>query len=815
MALAPSIGIVELLALLLFGGGFLGLPFSVPPLPPDPVVERSAPDTCLVHVALRGVAAPDATSANETERLLADEEVRAFLTDFARMAGTTVRALADRQGAGDVAGAAETVALVFATRPASFSVESIEVQPGAAPTVKASLVVSLGAQRDAFGTAVETLVTAALGEGPEAVTVAGRPWRRMAAGPDGPTVTWGFDGTTFIATVGEGTLEALLTRLGDDRRVAPDWKAAIEKRLTVARPGTLAYVDAAAVRKIVAAAGGPDVGKALASTGLDGLDVIAAVSGLSEKGVVSSTWLGLRGRPEGLFAVPAGKPLTAADLAPVPADAVIAQAWKLDLSATLAAVLDGVAKADPEAAEEARRGLEQFRAVAGLDLDRHLLKPLGDTWRVFLLPGGGPLLPQVAVSVSVRDRKTLERTHAALLRLLREASAAPGSGIAVAVRQVPYRGTTLHCLEGAPGTPLPLTPTWCITDDALTITISPQLMRTLLARPAGDRGLGGVPEVAAAVEKGGGALLGYLEPRALVGSLCSLYEMAAGVAKPMAAAEGIAVDPPQLPPMSAIAPHVWPTVTIVRRVGGEGIIAESEGTLPLGPLSSGNVLIGGSPATSAVLVGLLLPAVQSAREAARRAQGMNNMKQLLLAMHMDAAAKDCLPAQAIVDGEGKPLLSWRVELLPYLEQKDLYDQFRRDEPWDSDHNRKLLERMPDVFKAPGAADAVPGMTTYVMPTGPGTLFPRPDATPRFATIADGMSNTLALVEVNADHAVPWTKPADMAVADDPVAPLQGIRPGGFLAGFADGSVRLLPDTIDAAKLLALLTPDGGEPVSPD
>jgi hypothetical protein len=814
MALAPSIGIVELLALLFFGGGFLGLPFSVPPLPPDPVIERSAPDACLVHVALRGVAAPDATATNETERLLADAEVREFLTNFARMVGSAVRALAERQGAGDVAAAAESVALVLATRPASFSVESIAMQPGEPPNVKASLVVGAGPQGDAFGVAVEKLVSS-LPLQPETVTVAGKRWRRVAAGPGGPTVTWGFDGPTFIATIGEGTLEELLARLGDDRRGVPAWKADVEKRLPVARLGTLAYIDAAAVLKLVAAAGGPDVATTLASTGLDGLDVIAAVSGLSETGVVSSTWLGLRGRPEGLFASPSGKPLTAADLGPVPADAMIAQAWKLDLSATLAAVLEGVAKTDPKAAEEARRGLEQFRAVAGLDLDRHLLKPLGDTWRIFLLPGGGPLLPQVAVSVSVRDRKSLERTHTALLRLLREAAAAPGSGIAVTVRQVPYRGTTLHCLEGAPGTPLPLTPTWCITDDALTLTISPQLMRTLLARPVGDRGLGAVPEVAAAVEKGGGVLLGYLEPRALVGSLCSLYEMAAGVAKPMAAAEGIAIDPPQLPPMSAIAPYVRPTVSIVRRVGGEGIVAESEGTLPLGPLSSGNVLIGGSPATSAVLVGLLLPAVQAAREAARRVEGMNNIKQLLLAMHMEAAARDCFPAPAIVDAEGKPLLSWRVALLPYLEQRELYDQFRRDEPWDSEHNRKLLERMPDLFKAPGAADAEPGMTTYVMPTGPGTLFPRADSTPRFATIADGMSNTLALVEVNADHAVPWTKPADVAIEDDPVAPFQGIRPGGFLAGFADGSVRLLPDTLDAAKLRALLTPDGGEPITPD
>src|SRR5205814_7143349 len=122
------------------------------------------------------------------------------------------------------------------------------------------------------------------------------------------------------------------------------------------------------------------------------------------------------------------------------------------------------------------------------------------------------------------------------------------------------------------------------------------------------------------------------------------------------------------------------------------------------------------------------------------------------------------PQPAIYGKDGKPLLSWRVAILPYIEQDQLYKQFKLDEPWDSDHNKKLLDKMPKTFEIP-EAKAKPGHTFYQVFTGPETVFPL-DATKKLrfpASFTDGTSNTLAIVE--AANPVPWTKPEDIPLTE--------------------------------------------------
>ena len=102
----------------------------------------------------------------------------------------------------------------------------------------------------------------------------------------------------------------------------------------------------------------------------------------------------------------------------------------------------------------------------------------------------------------------------------------------------------------------------------------------------------------------------------------------------------------------------------------------------------------------AVLIALLLPAVQAAREAARRSQCVNNLKQIGLAMHNYHAQQNKFPGAAITNKQGKPLLSWRVAILPLLDQQGLYEKFKLDEPWDSPHNRALLTSI--LFRLPSS-----------------------------------------------------------------------------------------------------------------
>jgi hypothetical protein len=183
--------------------------------------------------------------------------------------------------------------------------------------------------------------------------------------------------------------------------------------------------------------------------------------------------------------------------------------------------------------------------------------------------------------------------------------------------------------------------------------------------------------------------------------------------------------------------------------------------------------------------------------AAAAERGMNGMKQVLLAMHNYHDAKRSLPAAAITAPDGKALLSWRVAILPYLEQDTLYKQFRLNEPWDSPANRPLLAQMPAVYQ--GTLVGNDNKTSFKVFVGGGALFDLRQGR-RLSAVADGTSNTLAVVEAGAP--VEWTKPDDIPF-DGRTAPRLASPTGGdtILAATADGAVRMLsltrngPDTI--------------------
>jgi beta-lactamase regulating signal transducer with metallopeptidase domain len=218
---------------------------------------------------------------------------------------------------------------------------------------------------------------------------------------------------------------------------------------------------------------------------------------------------------------------------------------------------------------------------------------------------------------------------------------------------------------------------------------------------------------------------------------------------------------------------------------------------------------------AATIKNVLIPAGQDARAAARRTQSMNNMKQLMLAMHNYHAANDHFPPAVVIGPDGKTPHSWRVELLPYLEQVELYNEYKMNEPWDSPANRKVLEACPRIFTFPGS-EAGNTNSAYFALTGPETIMPTEGKGVGIATITDGTSNTIALVEAQRD--IPWTKPEDIPFdSNQPPPKLGGFFPeaAGFNVGFADGSVRFIKDSINAVVLRALITKAGGEVIARD
>ncbi|VTU02151.1 Secreted protein containing DUF1559 OS=Rhodopirellula sallentina SM41 GN=RSSM_03172 PE=4 SV=1: SBP_bac_10 [Gemmataceae bacterium] len=216
-----------------------------------------------------------------------------------------------------------------------------------------------------------------------------------------------------------------------------------------------------------------------------------------------------------------------------------------------------------------------------------------------------------------------------------------------------------------------------------------------------------------------------------------------------------------------------------------------------------------------VMVGLLLPAVQKVRGAAARMTSSNNLKQIAIAVHNYHDTYQRFPSD-ITDKNGKPLLSWRVAILPFLEQDALYKQFKLDEPWDSENNKKASQAVVKVYLSPQAPLANPaGLTHYRGFAGPGTAF-EPGKQITLAAMADGTSNTLMVVET-AD-AVEWAKPNDIPF--DPKKPFPKLTSvtgdDKILAAMCDGSVRVLDlKRLTEATLKAAVTCNGGEILGKD
>jgi hypothetical protein len=210
------------------------------------------------------------------------------------------------------------------------------------------------------------------------------------------------------------------------------------------------------------------------------------------------------------------------------------------------------------------------------------------------------------------------------------------------------------------------------------------------------------------------------------------------------------------------------------------------------------------------LITILATALQ---EQIRRNSNSNSFKQILLAIHnYYDVYKSFPPRMEVRDENGKSGLSWRVHLLPFLEQNQLYEQFHLDEPWDSPHNKRLIKSMPPVFdnKLLGVK---PGHTTFLAPVGEGTVFGG-DKPAKFRNITDGTSNTVILVEVKRASAVPWTAPKDYEF--DPADPGRELFVDAderFLAGFADGSVQKLRKNVEPNLLLRLFQMGDGHPIN--
>jgi len=224
---------------------------------------------------------------------------------------------------------------------------------------------------------------------------------------------------------------------------------------------------------------------------------------------------------------------------------------------------------------------------------------------------------------------------------------------------------------------------------------------------------------------------------------------------------------------------------------------------------------------SGTLVALLLPAMQAAPEAARRTQCNNNLKNISLALQNYHDTYKTLPPAYIPDKDGKPMHSWRVLILPFMEQRALHERYNFDEPWNSPNNLAVTNTVIPVYTCPSCLpsgdSAGSTETNYMVITGRGTVFDGTKAA-RFSDITDGTANTILLVEV-VGTGINWAEPVDLDVGNMQFPNVTGgstspdsHHPGGLNAALCDGTVHFLSETMRHQVFDALITKGGGEPI---
>ncbi|HQR07047.1 MAG TPA: DUF1559 domain-containing protein [Gemmatales bacterium] len=257
---------------------------------------------------------------------------------------------------------------------------------------------------------------------------------------------------------------------------------------------------------------------------------------------------------------------------------------------------------------------------------------------------------------------------------------------------------------------------------------------------------------------------------------------------------------------------------------------------------------------SILTTGVIMPLVLYARvlptvmQGQRQSDSMRKLKRIIDAMHQYHDLHGRFPPAVVFNKDGKPLLSWRVLLLPQLGHAELYEKFKLDEAWDSPRNKPLLSQMPDVFTPLGESNRPKDFTTHFLVfDGPGAayvttgrpawfddemnrartpsfqIFPqRPGEQPIYNfggrtsifTIMDGPANTILIVE--ADERVPWSKPQDLPYdPNKPLPRLGGHYQGDFVIALADGAVRMVSKRVSERSIRDAITSNGGEVPQPD
>lgn len=677
--------------------------------------------------------------------------------------------------------------------------------------------------------------------------------RMITAGkiPDSPLdIAWWAEKGHLLIFVGLGGVGPALD-LADGNRAAITehryWKAHVQAEAGYA-VNQRGWLDTALLQEMFGAFPLPPMGGAAADKeirvrdilnvlGLEQLQGVLLRSGYDGRSLVYEQMIDAPGPRKGLLSLIDQEAITLQALPRVPVSHNGLLAVSCDLEQAFVTGVgmfrEFITLVDPRELDDLEQALGQLDSMLGIRLQQDLLASLGHIHCLYADSTEGSFGLGSVAALSVQDARKLDDS---LRRLLAQLAAI--SEGEVVIRTVNRQDKTLTVLN-FPKVPL-VTPTFGIDGNWLAIGLNSQSVEAFFLRQAGQLPAWEPAAQTAAAIPAEFTSLSVVDPRDGVKMLLGTAPTVVGLMEVGMRESGVLppgfpqlFDSTLLPPAELVTLPLFPNVSYTT-ADNNGHLSYSKSSLPGVPLAGGS--LGGSTgvATTGIAVALLLPAVQAAREAARRTQSANNLKQIGLAMHNYHDTFGHFPAGDIPNDNlaEDERLSWIVSILPYLEQAALYNQIDAKSTWNSNSNRRWTSVAVPVLLHPGinlpqVGDA--GATHYVGLAGLGEKGPTLASNEkgagmfaygkprRFRDILDGTSNTVAVAEAT-DNPSPW------AQAKGSIRPLTqqpylhgpdgigGPSRGGTNMLFGDGAVRFVSDNIDPRVMEALVTIAGGEVV---
>lgn len=567
----------------------------------------------------------------------------------------------------------------------------------------------------------------------------------------------------------------------------------------------------------------------ISAMGLQNLKHAATQFGYKNEACMTQINIVAPGPKTGLLKLTQQPTFTIDDLPPIPPTAHTFVAFGLDAAGSYDTISETIGRVlallPPEASEQFAQGKQMLNEILGLDIRDDLLARLGDVHCIYSDPSGGFFGLGFGAAFQVADATKLEQSINQLANLIQgQLDQQPGPvqlGFQHSVQEG-HRMLTFPASVWAP--------TVSVSENWMVVGIQPQAVRTFFMREAGT-----LPkwtptaeqQTAFAMMPSEFSSLAIDDPRASMNALYNLIPMLNSMVHTVAPTRSgrNPVTAADLPPAEFVTAPLFANVT-VGIPSENGIKYLRRQSLSISPLPSVE-----SGAAVPVLIALLLPAVQQAREAARRTQSKNNLKQIALALHNYHDVYLHFPAGTVEDTKLKPnqRLSFFYSILPFVEEYEMYERLGKSEKeaWDSEASSTYTSISIPIYEHPAAQFGIDGATSYVGISGIGkdsAKLPKNDPKAgifgydrktRIRDIMDGTSNTLMISEAT-DRDIPWAQGgrtlkgfSQKPYINGPDG-IGGPSPGGCNVGFADGSVRFLSEDIDPSVAEALATMAGGE-----